>query len=309
VIVKRNPVEQPNHHWGDGLERDALGTAFAHYPLGLNSHLYAFGSYAHRLGTGNGYRRYAGDDRNWPQIYPLGFLPEFRPIVTDYSTAGGWKGDVRGWSVDAAASFGHNGFRYDLDHTLNASLGALAHHAHRRPAPTASSARRRPGHPEPDVVLRRRAPPRRVRGLARRRPRAEAGDSPTPCTRRSARMAARALGTPAGRARVVDRRRRHEPERHGHAGGSQVFPGFSPSDASDSRRENTGVYADLETNLSRAGAGERRRALRALQRLRLGHDRASSRRATSRARTSRSAPRPATASAHRAWARSTSARW
>src|SRR5262245_41187995 len=55
VVVKRNPVEQPNYHWGDGLERDALATAFAHYPLGMRSHVYAFGSYAHRLGTGNGY--------------------------------------------------------------------------------------------------------------------------------------------------------------------------------------------------------------------------------------------------------------
>src|SRR6185369_14055942 len=33
-------------------------------------------------------------------------------------------------------------------------------------------------------------------------------------------------------------------------GGSQVFPGFSPSDASDSHQKNTGVYVDLETNLT-----------------------------------------------------------
>src|SRR5262249_14084806 len=35
-------------------------------------------------------------------------------------------------------------------------------------------------------------------------------------------------------------------------GGSQVFPGFSPADASDSRRDNVGVYAELETNLTKA---------------------------------------------------------
>jgi hypothetical protein len=27
--VKRNPVPQPNYHWGDGLERDVLTMASA----------------------------------------------------------------------------------------------------------------------------------------------------------------------------------------------------------------------------------------------------------------------------------------
>ena len=54
---------------------------------------------------------------------PLVFLPEFRPEVTDYSAAGGFKGTVNGWDVDAGATYGHNGFRYDLRNTLNASLG------------------------------------------------------------------------------------------------------------------------------------------------------------------------------------------
>src|ERR1041385_1589724 len=123
VVQKRNPVPQPNYHWGDGLEKDILTMGSANYPLGATSELYAFGGYSHRLGNGNGYRRVADDGRNWKEIYPLGFLPEFRPNVTDYSAAGGWKGTTMGWNVDAGASLGHNGFRYDLRHTLNASLG------------------------------------------------------------------------------------------------------------------------------------------------------------------------------------------
>src|SRR5262245_50488325 len=86
VIQKNNPVPQPNQHWGDGLERDLLTFASAHLPLFTQQlALYATGSYSFREGNGNGYRRYGDDSRNWTQIYPIGFLPEFRPKVTDYS--------------------------------------------------------------------------------------------------------------------------------------------------------------------------------------------------------------------------------
>ena len=34
VIEKRNPVEQPNHHWGDGLEKDVL--TFANFRMPMN---------------------------------------------------------------------------------------------------------------------------------------------------------------------------------------------------------------------------------------------------------------------------------
>src|SRR5205823_695448 len=85
--------------------------------------LYGFGGYAFRNGTGNAYRRYAGNARNWPEIYPLGFLPEFDPDVTDYSVVGGIRGVASGWTLDAGGSFGHNDFVYNLRNTLNASLG------------------------------------------------------------------------------------------------------------------------------------------------------------------------------------------
>src|SRR5262245_19740027 len=101
VIEKRNPVPQPNHHWGDGLERDLLTMANLKLPLddAGNRMLYGFGGYSFRRGTGDGYRRYADSGRNWPQIYPLGYLPEFHPDVTDYSATGGLLSQARGWTV------------------------------------------------------------------------------------------------------------------------------------------------------------------------------------------------------------------
>src|SRR5437667_2046 len=125
VVVKRNAVPQPNQHWGDGLEKDIMTLGNLRLPLNAagTSEFYAFGGYSFRKGTGNAYRRYASNYRNWPDIYPLGYLPEFSPHVTEHSAAGGWRAATGGWSLDVGASFGHNHFDYDLTNTLNMSLG------------------------------------------------------------------------------------------------------------------------------------------------------------------------------------------
>src|SRR5206468_13428 len=90
----------PYGHGDGGLEKDVLTMANFRMPLNeaRTSELYAFGGYSFRRGTGNGYRRCAVDcasfitGRAWPQIYPLGYLPEFHPDVADYSVAGGFRG-------------------------------------------------------------------------------------------------------------------------------------------------------------------------------------------------------------------------
>jgi iron complex outermembrane receptor protein len=125
IISKNNPVKQPNHHLGDGLANDIL--TFANLRLPVNaagtSELYGFGGYTHRIGTGNGFYRQGLSDRNWPEIYPEGFLPEFRPTVVDWSSALGLRGAANQWNYDASVSFGRNVFDYQLRNTLNASLG------------------------------------------------------------------------------------------------------------------------------------------------------------------------------------------
>src|SRR5882672_8975434 len=125
ILQKRNALTQPNYHWGDGLEKDAM--TFANFRLPLNpagtSELYAFGGYSHRVGTGNGFFRYFDSSKNWPELYPQGFLPEFHPDVADYSGAAGVRANVSGWSLDVGAEMGTNRFDYNLDHTNTASLG------------------------------------------------------------------------------------------------------------------------------------------------------------------------------------------
>ena len=239
VIQKNNLVPQPNHHWGDGFEKDILSLVSLNYPLSDHSQVYAFGGYSHRLGNGNGYRRYSDSARNWSQIYPLGYLPEFRPEVTDYSMAGGWKGELNGWNTDAGATFGHSGFRYELHNTLNVSLGPsltvatspagipnqtdfFAGELHRDEfvADVNTSKEMKFGLPAPvNVAL----------GAAYRR-------------ERWVTLAGELASWVDGG--VLDRDGNDAP------GGSQVFPGFSPNDVSDSRRDNIAAYMDLESNLT-----------------------------------------------------------
>jgi iron complex outermembrane receptor protein len=124
LIIKRNSITMPNHHWGDGASRDIMTFATFRMPVGTaDTRLYAFGGFSRREGTGFGYFRAPADDRNWPEIYPNGFLPRFAPDVIDVSAVVGGRGNAAGWLYDLGVTFGHNGFEYNLQNTLNVSLG------------------------------------------------------------------------------------------------------------------------------------------------------------------------------------------
>ena len=263
VVQKRNPVDQPNHHWGDGLEKDVL--SFANFRMPVNeqgtSEIYSFGGYSHRDGSGNGFRRCAVDcasfitGRNWTEIYPLGYLPTIDGTATDYSATGGLRGEARGWNYDLGAEFGHNDFEYNITNTLNASLG-------------------------PCLTLENCASP--APGLDRVVGTADDPNIPNQTSFFAGRVLREEFVTALNLARAVKvglpgplnlafgvafRRERYA-IRPGELAsyiqgyhltqdssdiaraGSQVFPGFTPDDATDRHRNNVGVYADGEANLS-----------------------------------------------------------
>ena len=254
VVVKNNPVPQPNHHWGDGLERDIMTMANLRLPLNdaRTSEVYAFGGYSLRSGTGNGYRRYAGNYRNWPEIYQLGFLPEFNPDARDYSLAGGYRGATQGWSFDVGASFGRNDFDYNLRNTLNASLGPCV-------APAAPCA------PGSDGVLGNvddPGIPNQTSFFAGQLRRDELIAAINAAKRLDLGLAS-PVNLAVGAAFRRESYRITQGERAswidgGHLaqdssdapGGSQVFQGFAPSDEADQSRTNVSAYVDLETDLS-----------------------------------------------------------
>lgn len=121
----RSPVFQPNHRWGDPDTRDLLFFGDLQLPLGATGRagLYAFGGASRREANSAGYYRRAVDARNWPEIYPLGFLPELRPTVVDGSLVAGARGPLGGWDWDASFDYGHNRFDFEVGNSLNTSLG------------------------------------------------------------------------------------------------------------------------------------------------------------------------------------------
>jgi iron complex outermembrane receptor protein len=253
VVQKRNPVPQPNHHWGDGLERDWL--SFANFRMPVNeagtSEVYSFGGYSHRDGTGQGYRRYAANSRNWPEIYPLGFLPTISGEATDWSAAGGLRGTVGGWSYDLGAEFGHNHFDYGITGSNNASLGpCLA-------APCAPGPDRilgtvdDPGIPnQMDFFAGRVLRQELVTGLNVARPVELGLPAPVNVAFGAAFRRERYAIREGELASYINGFHLDQDSADVAPSGSSVFPGFTPSDATDEHRTNFGLYADAETNLS-----------------------------------------------------------
>ncbi len=253
VITKNNPVPQPNHHWGDGLASDALGFANLRLPVNAagTAEFYGFGGYSRRVGTGNGFRRQAISDRNWPQIYPLGYLPEFHPTVIDASGAAGFRGTTgSGWSWDAGASFGYDSFTYDLRNTMNVSLGPCLG------APCAPGLdgvfgnADDPGIPnqtEIDAGTLRLSELVAAVNVARNL-RVGRGEVHLAAGAQLRRENYEILaGEPASYIQGGHLNRNGDPA----PPGSQVFGGFQPQNAVDSSRTNVGVYLDLESNLTR----------------------------------------------------------
>ena len=255
VVHKNNPVPQPNHHWGDGLEKDAL--AWGNFRMPVNesgsSEIYSFGGYSHRDGIGNPYFRPVGSNRNWPQLYPLGYLPKIEGLVTDYSIAGGLRGLVSGWNYDLGAEFGHDDFDHEISNTNNASLGPCLDVPCAPGADGVLGTADDPGIPNQlsffaGRVLREEL----VTALNIAKP-VELG-LPKPVNL--------AFGASFRRERYAIRAGElasyingGSPDQRGFAdslapGGSNSFPGFTPSDATDRHRNNFGLYADAETNLS-----------------------------------------------------------
>jgi iron complex outermembrane receptor protein len=251
LVAKNNPIPMPNHHWGDGASKDLMTFATLRLPLGVTgaNGLYAFGGYSRREGTGMGYFRAPSSERNWLAIYPNGFLPTFAPDVVDLSAVVGARGIAAGWSYDLGVTFGHNGFEYNLDNTLNVSLGPCLD------APCAPGADGVFGNSDDPGI------PNQTSFFAGEL-RLSEGIVSADVKREFEVGLASPVNVAIG---VAYRRENYEiiagerasyingfypaPDGSIAISGSQVFPGFRPEDAVDADRSNRGVYVDLEGDL------------------------------------------------------------
>ena len=226
-------INRINNRHGDGETSDLVGMFSTGTTFGNGIDLYAFGGTSRRKASAPGFWRRPNDDRTVRSLHPNGFLPFINSTLWDASTAAGIKGKLGGWSWDLSQTVGRNSHNFLISNTNNASFGNASKTAYDAGTLIFSQA-------TSNLDLFREV---------------KAGSIPV-------RLAAGAewrkdqfqitQGEPGswqdGGVRVLDAN--GVPTTRVAAAGSQVFPGFRPTDATNEARSNTSLYADVESDLT-----------------------------------------------------------
>ena len=191
--------------------------------LGGGAKFYGWASYQKRKARSAGFYRRALDSRNVIAIYPDGFLPIIAPIVNDFSGALGQSWQWGAWDMDTSVVYGYNKMHYFIENTLNASLGAASQTEFDAGGFTYGQAVFNFSGVRTVDVASFASPLNVAAGLEARKetytifagePNSYINGDPTK------------------------------------ASGSQVFPGFQPSDVLNKHRSAVGAYIDLEANVT-----------------------------------------------------------
>jgi iron complex outermembrane receptor protein len=199
-------------------------------PLGEHTTLYSFGDLTHRVGKAAGFYRFPSQtSQNVPEYYPDGFLPEIDTTIDDAAVTLGLRSEASGWNLDLSLTHGQNAFRFNVENSVNASLGTDSPTTF--DAGTLSFAQTLG-----DVDLRR---PIDVPGI---------------------QLLSFVLGTEfrvenyqIGRgdeASYSDGGATYGDPPLPKVPGAQVFPGFQPSNEVDRSRHNIGVYTGFESEIA-----------------------------------------------------------
>jgi iron complex outermembrane receptor protein len=196
-----------NRVFGDAKYSLQLVMANAGYELAGGTELYAFGSYGHKNAAG--WANFRTPDR-LPQVYPNGFNPVDRLKSDDYSATGGLRGSIDGWRWDLSTTYGLNS--NDVEVTNSANID-LFNDTGSTPADFHNGSFKASQWTSNLDISRKLSPVFSVAfGAEYRRD-----------------NYALTAGDPASRYKA----------------GSQSFPGFSLTDASDHSRHNVAAYVDL----------------------------------------------------------------
>ena len=101
------------------------GRFFANFSLPLDDNgteIYSFAGLSSRTGNSAGFYRLPNQSRTYTPAYINGFLPEINSTIKDQSFSLGIKGMLGDWEVDLSNTYGRNAFVYTIGNTFNASL-------------------------------------------------------------------------------------------------------------------------------------------------------------------------------------------
>ncbi|MFC0252190.1 TonB-dependent receptor plug domain-containing protein [Massilia consociata] len=222
-------INRFNAWYGDPEMEQATLFANAGTNLGGGVKLYGWASYQNREARSGGFFRPPQDARNIPSIYPNGFLPVIAPTVDDYSATGGVTWTLGSWDMDASLGYGRNKMQYEIQNTLNRSIG-----------PSSKTEFYAGGYAYDQLVFN-------LTGV------------------RSLDVAG--LASPLNIAVGTEARREGyelfagEPDSYRYGGqvlpngtpaapGAQVFPGFRPANEVDAHGNAIGAFVDMEANLT-----------------------------------------------------------
>jgi iron complex outermembrane receptor protein len=225
------------HRYGDGVSQDLNFFVNGGIEFSDAAEFYTFGSYGIRKGNGAGFYRRSADVRNrdWSAstttfvpIYADGFLPLIASEIVDISAAAGLRGAMSGWDYDLSVVYGSNRLDYNIENTVNTSLGG------------AVSARQfdagglRSGQTSMNLDMRRDLDI----GIGQSVSLAVGGEYRNENYKIVPGELQSYVNGPFSAAPFNA------------AGGAQVFPGFRPANATDVSRDSFAGYIELDADLS-----------------------------------------------------------
>jgi iron complex outermembrane receptor protein len=215
--------------YGEPELKQATLFANAGRTLADGQKIYGWASYQRRTSESAGLFRRAVQDENILSIYPDGFLPIIAATVDDYSAAAGTSWSSNGWDYDASLVYGKNKMNFDVENSLNRSIGPSSKtefyaggYGYQQLTANLSAVR-------PVSVAFLPAPLNVAVGAELRGENYQLWAGEPDSYRYGG--AVLASGTPA-------------------AAGAQVFPGYTPDNAVDSGRHSLGAFVDLESKLT-----------------------------------------------------------
>ena len=126
AIRNANPdlYQAPRQRFGDAKSNNLYLFYNAEVPLSEQTKFYSFGGYSFRDTHSYAWTRSPDADGNVPAIYPNGFNPIEHTKINDFNFNNGLKFKLADFDIDLYNSLGNNQFLYNIENTVNATLGA-----------------------------------------------------------------------------------------------------------------------------------------------------------------------------------------
>ncbi|GEN71782.1 TonB-dependent receptor plug domain-containing protein [Chryseobacterium lathyri] len=125
TIRNANPEKysSPRERFGDAKSQNIYFFGNVELPLSDGLKFYSRQGFSYRKTNAYAWTRSPDADGNIPEVYPNGFNPIEDTSITDFTFDNGLKFKVASWDLDFYNAFGSNRFTYQIDNTINATLG------------------------------------------------------------------------------------------------------------------------------------------------------------------------------------------